>query len=46
MESQYRANADEAMKLAEEAYDQRDRTFWLNIAKAWLGLIEYLRRPG
>ena len=45
MESQYRANADEAMKLAEEAYDPRDRMFWLNIAKAWLSLIEYLRRP-
>lgn len=38
----YKSQAEEAMKLAGAAPNEKDRQFWLNIARAWLGLIEFL----
>lgn len=40
MERTYKAYADEAMQLAARALKEKDRLFWLNIANAWLGLLE------
>ena len=36
----YKSYADEAMQLAASARKPDDRRFWLNIARAWLGLLE------
>lgn len=44
MNSPYQQKADEAVQLAAKARDARDRAFWLNIAKAWLGLIGLLQK--
>ena len=40
----YRAYADEALELARRALKEKDRQFWLNIARAWLALMEPLRK--
>ena len=40
MEQKYKAYADEATQLAGRALKEKDRQFWLNIARAWLGLLE------
>jgi hypothetical protein len=40
MEQTYKAYADEAMQLAGRALKEKDRQFRLNIASAWLGLLE------
>ena len=40
MEQRYKSYADEAMQLAARALKDKDRQFWLSIAKAWLGLLE------
>ena len=40
MDQPYKTYADEAMQLAGRALKEKDRQFWLNIAKAWLGLLE------
>jgi len=45
MEQSYKAYADEAMMLAGRALKEKDREFWHDIARAWMGLIEtYSRR--
>lgn len=40
MDQPYKTYADEAMQLAGRALKEKDRQFWLNIARAWLGLLE------
>lgn len=40
----YKAYAAEAIQLAEQSPNEHDRTFWLNIARAWLALMEMLRK--
>ena len=40
MDQPYKAYADEAMQLAGRALKEKDRQFWLNIARAWLALLE------
>jgi len=45
MDRQYKAYADEAMQLAARALKEKDRQFWLGIARAWLGLLEIWGKP-
>jgi len=44
MEQVYKSYADEAIQLANRAVRDKDREFWFNIARAWLGLMEMAAR--
>ena len=38
-QKQYLANADDAQQRAQTARREADRQFWLNVARAWTGLV-------
>jgi hypothetical protein len=40
----YKTYAEEAQQLAASALREPDRQFWLNIARAWLNLLESWRK--
>jgi hypothetical protein len=42
MEQKFIAHADEARRLAQTARREADRQFWLNVARAWVGLVTCL----
>jgi hypothetical protein len=38
--SMYRMNAEDCLRIARAAHDERDRPFWLSLAQSWLHLAE------
>jgi len=38
--SLYRANAEDCLRMARTAPDERDKPFWLTLAQSWLHLAE------
>jgi hypothetical protein len=42
--SLYRANAEDCLRKATTAPDERDRPFWLTMAQSWLHLAERAAR--
>ena len=44
--SMYRMNAEDCLRIARTANDQRDRPFWLSLAQSWLHLAEHSARGG
>jgi hypothetical protein len=42
--SMYRMNAEDCLRIARTANDQRDRPFWLSLAQSWLHLAEHSAR--
>jgi hypothetical protein len=42
--SVYRTNAEDCLRMASKARDQRDRPFWLTLAQSWLQLAEHSAR--
>ncbi|HEY7243599.1 MAG TPA: hypothetical protein VH678_06905 [Xanthobacteraceae bacterium] len=41
---QYRTNAEDCLRKARTAEDDRDKPFWLNLAQSWLQLAEQRSR--
>ena len=39
----YRSNAQDCLRMAQAAPDERDRPFWLTLAQSWLRLAEHAR---
>jgi hypothetical protein len=39
--NQYRMNAEECLRHAEVAEDERDRPLWATLAQSWLRLAEH-----
>jgi hypothetical protein len=37
----YRTNAEDCLRMAQAARDDRDKPFWLNLAQSWLQLAEH-----
>jgi hypothetical protein len=37
---EYRANAEDCMRMASVASDERDKPLWLTMAQSWLRLAE------
>jgi hypothetical protein len=44
--SVYRSNAEECLRMANAAQDQRDRPLWITLAQSWLRLAELSARGG
>jgi hypothetical protein len=44
--SVYRTNAEDCLRMARTAQDERDRPFWLALAQSWLRLAEHSARGG
>jgi hypothetical protein len=42
----YRSNAQECLRMAQAAPDERDKPFWLTLAQSWLRLAEHAAREG
>jgi putative IMPACT (imprinted ancient) family translation regulator len=42
--SAYRSNAEECLRRARTAQDDREKPFWLNLAQSWLQLAEHSAR--
>jgi hypothetical protein len=42
----YRSNAEDCLRMAAAALDQRDKPFWLALAQSWLNLAECAARGG
>jgi hypothetical protein len=42
----YRSNAENCLRMAQTACNDRDRPFWLNLAQSWLQLAEHSARAG
>jgi putative IMPACT (imprinted ancient) family translation regulator len=42
----YRSNAENCLRMAQTASNDRDRPFWLNLAQSWLQLAEHSARAG
>jgi hypothetical protein len=42
----YRSNAEECLRMAQTALDDRDKPFWLTLAQSWLRLAEHAARSG
>ena len=42
----YRSNAQDCLRMAQAAPDERDRPFWLTLAQSWLRLAEHAAREG
>ena len=42
--SAYRTNAEDCLRMARTAPDERDRPFWLTLALSWLRLAEHSAR--
>jgi len=42
----YRSNAQDCLRMAREAADERDKPFWLTLAQSWLRLAEHAAREG
>jgi len=42
----YRSNAQDCLRMAQAAPDDRDRPFWLTLAQSWLRLAEHAAREG
>jgi hypothetical protein len=40
----YRMNAEDCLRIARTAHDERDRPFWLSLAQSWLHLAEHSAR--
>jgi hypothetical protein len=40
----YRANAEDCLRMAQTVENDRDRSFWLNLAQSWLQLAEHSAR--
>jgi len=38
--SMYRMHAEDCLRIARTAHDERDRPFWLSLAQSWLHLAE------
>jgi hypothetical protein len=43
--SVYRTNAEDCLRMARTAPDERDRPFWLSLAQSWLRLAEHADAP-
>jgi hypothetical protein len=46
--SAYRLNAEDCLRMAASAQDERDKPFWIALAQSWLQLAEHSatsRRP-
>jgi hypothetical protein len=44
--SLYRINAEDCLRMARTAPDERDKPFWLALAQSWLRLAERSARNG
>jgi hypothetical protein len=44
--SVYRSNAENCLRIATAAQDERDKPFWLSLAQSWLHLAERAARGG
>ena len=42
----YRSNAQDCLRMAEAAANERDKPFWLTLAQSWLRLAEHAVREG
>ncbi len=42
--SLYRTNAEDCLRMARTAQDERDKSFWLTLAQSWLQLAEHSAR--
>jgi len=42
----YRNNAQDCLRMAQAAEDERDKPFWLTLAQSWLRLAEHAARRG
>ena len=42
----YRSNAQDCLRMAQAAPDERDKPFWLTLAQSWLRLAEHAAREG
>ena len=42
----YRSNAQDCLRMAQAAPDERDKSFWLTLAQSWLRLAEHAAREG
>jgi len=42
----YRGNAQDCLRMAQAAPDERDKPFWLTLAQSWLRLAEHAAREG
>ena len=42
----YRNNAQDCLRMAQAAEDERDKPFWLTLAQSWLRLAEHTARGG
>jgi len=40
----YRSNAQDCLRMAQTASNDRDRPFWLTLAQSWLRLAEHAAR--
>ena len=40
----YRMNAEDCLRIARTAHNDRDRPFWLSLAQSWLHLAEHSAR--
>jgi len=40
----YRSNAEDCLRMAAAARDERDKPFWLTLAQSWLQLAEHAAR--
>ena len=37
----YRTNAEDCLRMAQTVENDRDKSFWLNLAQSWLQLAEH-----
>jgi hypothetical protein len=42
----YRNNAEDCLRMAQAAADERDKPFWLTLAQSWLRLAEHAAHGG
>ena len=42
--SDYRINAEDCLRMAKKASDERDRPLWATMAQSWLRLAEHADR--
>jgi len=42
----YRSNAQDCLRMAQAAANERDKPFWLTLAQSWLRLAEHAVREG
>ena len=42
----YRSNAQDCLRIAQAAADERDKPLWVTLAQSWLRLAEHAAREG